>query len=228
MSKNNVQKIKKVILMTMIMFVTISFSLNSVSAQSIQQNKENDDDVKEVLTGEDAAEYIKAVEENKSFKNFTSSGKLVKEGNIKVEEFELESSKDFPNDIVVVQTKIDNKKEHSGILAIVDEETYEVYSFTTIEENKDSDGLLFTEYDGETGQVLLKNNVVDNKVVDVKDNSQIQPAAIEKGSYWWNVICNLATSGSCSLGCLALIAVPGGYPACTLLCSALTGSAACS
>ncbi|MDQ7862401.1 hypothetical protein RCO48_19555 [Peribacillus frigoritolerans] len=119
------------------------------------------------------------------------------------------------------------KKEHTGILAILDAKTHEVFSFTTVEENDDSTGLVLTEYDGETGQVLLENNVVDNKIVNAEDGSHIQPFAIKKGSYWWKVICNLATSGSCALGCLALIAVPGGYPACTLLCGALTGATAC-
>lgn len=92
-----------------------------------------------------------------------------------------------------------------------------VFNITTIN--------TLTEYDGESGEVLLQNNLVDNEVV--KDDNSAEPMKIKKGSYWWKVLCNLSTGGSCSLGCLSLIAVPGGYPTCVALCSAFAGGAAC-
>jgi hypothetical protein len=195
-------------------------SIGSVSAEKSEQHEPT----KEPLTGKTAENYIKAVERNGNFQDISSSSSLIKK-KAQVERYELKSD-DFNNDIVIIQSKIDDKQNETGILAIIDEKTYEVLSFTTVNENDDLTGLIFTEYDGESGEVLLQNNVIDNEVV--KDASdQIQLSKIDKGSYWWKVICNLATSGSCSLGCLSLIAVPGGYPACTLLCSAFAGGAAC-
>lgn len=224
-SKTNTLAIKKVFLVTMILIFTMSFSINNVSAKESDNNSSSN--TGEILTGKEANKYIKAVEKNNSFKKLTSSEKLVKK-NAKVEKFNLESDQDFKNNIIVLQSKIDNKKSNTGILAIIDAKTYNVMSITTVNENDDLNGLVFTEYDGESGEILLQNNLVNNEVVKDKDtNDNIQPAKIDKGSYWWKVICNLSTGGSCALGCLALIAVPGGYPACTLLCSAFAGGAAC-
>ncbi|MCG5104544.1 hypothetical protein [Oceanobacillus alkalisoli] len=64
-----------------------------------------------------------------------------------------------------------------------------------------------------------------NEKGEVEESNSL--SEIDRDSYWFKVICGLATSGSCSLGCLALIGVPGGYPACTLLCGALASGAAC-
>lgn len=208
----------------MIFMVALSFTVSNVSAKE-NQNSDQNREKEETLSGAEAGKYLNAVEHNKAYKDLFSSKRLLRkdaEGNkASVLKVQLDENRAFTNDIVIVESKVGD----TGIIAIVDKETFEVFSVSTVEESEKENGMTVTEYDGESGEILLQNNLVGNKVVE-KENS-VKPMKIDKGSYWWKVICNLSTGGSCSLGCLALIAVPGGYPICVPLCSAFAGGAAC-
>ncbi|MDQ7862402.1 hypothetical protein RCO48_19560 [Peribacillus frigoritolerans] len=50
-SKTSMLKFRKIFIVAMIMFVTISFSLNSVNAKEIENDKSSDNNVGEILTG---------------------------------------------------------------------------------------------------------------------------------------------------------------------------------
>ncbi|MDY7042902.1 hypothetical protein RVS70_01640 [Virgibacillus sp. M23] len=217
---------KRLFVLVLISMVALSFTVSSVSAKSKEVVNKNDVN-KEILSPTEAENYLNAVEETEVYKDLFSSQKLLREdedGNkasaIGIELNEKESE-DFNKNIVIVESKV----EDTGIIALLDRETHKLFSVSTIEDIKTENGMTVTEYDGETGEILLQNKIVENEVV--KDDNTIEPMKIKKGSYWWKVLCNLSTGGSCSLGCLSLIAVPGGYPVCVSLCSAFAGGAAC-
>jgi len=203
-----------------IILLSIGPSFNTVNAQTQEAT-----DIKKVLTKGESKKYIKAVEKNAVYNELSGSKKLDKE--TVVEEYKMET--DFDNNVIILQSKVNDKTEHTGILALIDAKTNEVFSITTIKERENASTIVLTEYDANTGEKLLQNVVVEGELVESTSdfNEGFQPYAIKKGSYWWKVICNLAMGGSCSVGCLALIAVPGGYIGCTLLCSSLTGATAC-
>lgn len=226
----NVSRIraKQLFAITLILMVSITFSLNAVSANNVS-SKDKTSAKKESLSGEVAEKYITAVEENETYKELFASQKLLRKdagGNLaKAQKVSLSANDTFDNNIVIVESKVDNQKEHIGIVGLVDKDTLEVYSVSTVTKAENFFGnLVVTEYDGKSGDIILQN-MLNEKGEVVETNSP--SSDIDKDSYWWKVICNLSTSGSCSLGCLSLIAVPGGYPACTLLCSAFAGGAAC-
>ncbi|MFD1348883.1 hypothetical protein [Oceanobacillus caeni] len=112
-SNSSVLKIKKLFLVTMVVIVTISLSLNSVSAKGIESGDSSDESVSEILTGKEANEYLKAVEKNSTFKELSTSGKLVK-NNAKVERFELESTM---CKIVLGDLKQNSRKKRKGALS---------------------------------------------------------------------------------------------------------------
>lgn len=211
--------------------LSITFSLSYVSANNID-SKDSTSRTDEVLSDEVAEKYITAVEENKVYKELASSNKLLRkdaDGNkARVKIVSLSANDTFGDDVVIVESKVDNPKEHMGIVGLVDKDTSEVFSVSTITEAKNFfDNLVVTEYDAESGEILLQNMLDGKGNVTQPDTDTPTLDKIKKGSFWWKVICNLSTGGSCSLGCLAFIGVPGGTPACTLLCSAFASGKAC-
>ncbi|MFC6402192.1 hypothetical protein ACFP67_10300 [Mammaliicoccus sciuri] len=175
--------------------------------------------------------YFNIIENNKSFKEQTSNSVFdhnFKDSSIKI--VKKEENKNFNNDVAIVQGKLKNKD--ITIAAIFNKETKELYSYTTISIDNNETGHDIKEFNAKTGVLTLANHIDQQGNVQTHQNTNekgvvTEVGGIEPGSYWWKVICGLSTGGSCSLGCLSLIAVPGGYPMCTLVCSAMAGGAAC-
>lgn len=182
-------------------------------------------------TSNELTPYFNVIENNKSFKEQTNNSTFdpeFKNNSIKV--IENKENKNFDNDVSIIQGKL--KNQDVTVAAIFNKETKELYSYTLISIDKNQTGHDIKEYNSKTGELTLANHIDKKGNVEKHQNTNdngvvTEVAGIEPGSYWWKVICGLSTGGSCSLGCLSLIAVPGGYPTCTLVCSAMAGGAAC-
>lgn len=223
----------RLVVFASLVMLSITFSLSAVSAGSVEVEEKTSPI--DVLTGEAAEKYLIAVEENKVYNELSSSTKLVRvdsDGHeARVQLAKLSANDIFGEGVIIVESKVDNIKEHTGIVALVDEYTLEVYSVSTITEFENYFGsIVITEHDGESGEILLQNIVDETGEIiesNIQDESNTQDYNIPKGSFWWNVICNLATNGSCSLGCLAFVANPFGYGACVYLCGSFASGLAC-
>ncbi|UTH14966.1 hypothetical protein [Macrococcus equipercicus] len=174
--------------------------------------------------------FYNSIEQNQAFKKQMKNAKFdmsYEKNSIKiVKNSEL---KNFNNDVAIVQGKI--KGKDITVAAIINANNLEVYSYTLMTVDDQKKGYDLKEYDGKTGELLLHNHIDKNgnvqNALNPGDNQEIRSFGIKPGSFWWKVICNLAVSGQCSLGCLALIEIPGGPPVCAAICASMGGAAAC-